>query len=106
MFHIVGQDHFSEKSGFFSLIYETSLAVRMFFAIATGEVPVHEPANGFRTVRLAGEERYCLGCCGVRWHDVVEGMYLTPAPFPNREGENELSFRIARCRVCEKVGEV
>jgi len=99
MFHMIGQDHFPEKSGFFSPTYETSLAVRMFFAIATGEVPVHEPANGFRTVRLAGEERYCLGCCGVRWHDVVYGEKAVIS-----DQSSVISVRIARCRVCEKVG--
>ena len=99
MFHFVGQDHFSEKSGFFSPAYGTSLAVRMFFAIATGQVPVHKPANGFRTVRLAGEERYCLGCCGGRWHDVLEAELSAVS--------GQLSVvKIARCWVCEKVGEV
>ena len=99
MFHIVGQDHFSEKSGFFSPACRTSLVVRMFFAIATGEVPVHKPANGFRTVRLVGEERYCLGCYGIRWHDVLEAELSAVS--------GQLSVvKIARCRVCEKVGEV
>ena len=97
MFHMIGQDHFPEKDGVYSPTYETSLVVVQFFAIATGEVPVHKPANGFRTVRLVGEERYCLGCCGVRWHDVVFG-----------DGGRETGDReqFARCRVCEKVGEV
>ena len=98
MFHIVGQDHFSEKSGFFSPAYGTSLAVVQFFAIATGEIPVHKPDNGFRTVRLVGEERYCLGCCGVRWHDVLEAELSAVS--------GHLSVvKIARCRVCEQVGE-
>src|SRR4030067_335881 len=96
MFHIVGQDHISEKSGFFSPIYGTSLAVRMFFAIATGEVPVHKPANGFRTVRLVGEERYCLGCYDIRWHDVVYVEW--------GQGTGD-SGQFARCRVCGKAGE-
>src|SRR4030067_1162635 len=101
MFHFVGQDHFSEKKRFHSPAYETSLVVVQFFAIATGEVPVHEPANGFRTVRLVGEERYCLGCYGVRWHDVVEGVSDQLSAVSGQQS----TFKIARCRVCEKVGE-
>jgi hypothetical protein len=96
MFHFVGQ--FPEKKRVYSPAYETSLAVVQFFAIATGEVPVHKPANGFRTVRLVGEERYCLGCYGVRWHDVLEAELSAVS--------GQLSVvKIARCRVCEKVGE-
>ena len=99
MFHFVGQDHFSEKKRFDAPISGTSLVVLQFFAIVTGEVPVHKPANGFRTVRLVGEERYCLGCCGVRWHDVLEAELSAV--------NGQLSVvKIARCRVCEKVGEV
>jgi len=99
MFHFVGQDHFSEKKRFDAPISGTSLVVLQFFAIVTGEVPVHKPANGFRTVRLVGEERYCLGCCGVRWHDVLEAELSAVS--------GQLSVvKIARCRVCEKVGEV
>ena len=101
MFHFVGQDHFSKKIGSHSPSSGTSLVVRMFFAIATGEVPVHKPANGFRTVRLAGEERYCLGCYGVRWHDVVEGVSDQLSAVSGQQS----TFKIARCRVCEKVGE-
>ena len=101
MFHFVGQDQFSEKKRFDAPISGTSLAVLQFFAIAKGEVPVHAPDNGFRTVRLVGEERYCLGCIGVRWHDVVEGELSAIS-----SQRAAVSFRIARCRVCEKVGAV
>ena len=58
--HLLGKDQFSEKDGGYSPAYGTSLVVRMFFAIATGEVPVHEPDNGFRTVRLGGRR-------GIAW---------------------------------------
>ena len=98
MFHFVGQDHFSEKKRFHSPAYATSLAVVQFFAIATGEVPVHKPDNGFRTVRLVGEERYCLGCYGIRWHDVLEAELSAVS--------GQLSVvKIAWCRVCGKAGE-
>ena len=96
MFHMIGsyQPNYINNSA----ANETSLAVRMFFAIATGEVPVHKPANGFRTVRLVGEERYCLGCYGIRWHDVLEAELSAVS--------GHLSVvKIARCRVCEQVGE-
>jgi hypothetical protein len=76
-----------------------SFTVWQFYLIATGEVPVHEPTNGFRTVRLVGEERYCLDCMGIRWHDVLEAELSAVS--------GQLSVvKIARCRVCEKVGEV
>ena len=94
--HFLGKGQYPGESS--SPAYGTPLAVMMFFAIATGEVPVHKPANGFRTVRLVGEERYCLGCCGVRWHDVLEAELSAVS--------GQLSVvKIARCRVCEKVGE-
>jgi len=99
MFHFVGQDQFSKKNGVHSPAYGTSLAVVQFFAFVTGEAPMHKPENGFRTVRLVGEERYCLGCYGVRWHDVLEAELSAVS--------GQLSVvKIARCRVCEKVGEV
>ena len=100
MFHFVGQDHFSEKRRFDAPISGTSLVVLQFFAIVTGEAPVHEPDNGFRTVQLVGEERYCLGCYGIRWHDVVEGV--SDELF---KAKGDGNIRIARCRVCEKVGD-
>jgi len=80
---------------------EISFAVWQFFLIATGEVPVHAPDNGFRTVRLVGEERYCLDCMAVRWMDVIYGEKAVIS-----DQSSVISFRIARCRVCEKVGEV
>ena len=49
----------------------TSLAVRQFAAVARGEVGVHRPHNPFAIVRVVTDERYCLGCCGVRVHDLV-----------------------------------
>jgi len=51
----------------------TSLAMRQFWAMATGEIPVHKPCNPWRVAMVRVEELYCLGCCGVRWHDVVIG---------------------------------
>jgi len=104
MFHMIGQGQFSEKNGFFSPAYGTSLAVLQFFAFVTGEAPVHAPDNGFRTVRLVGEERYCLGCVGVRWHDVVYGERGQGTEDGRQETGDEV--QIARCRVCEKVGAV
>jgi hypothetical protein len=97
MFHMIGsyQPNYINNSS----ANETSLAVVQFFALATGKVPVHAPDNGFRTVQLVGEERYCLSCMGVRWHDVLEAELSAVS--------GQLSVvKIARCRVCEKVGEV
>ena len=79
-----------------------SLAVWQFFCLATGEVAVHAPDNGFKVIRLVGEERYCLGCRAVRWHDVLEGWHEQLAAV--RPGE--VNFRISRCRVCERLGEI
>jgi len=76
-----------------------SFSVWQFFLIATNAVPVHKPDNGFRTVQLVGEERYCLGCMAIRWMDVVYGEVASSRCQVS-------SVRIARCRVCEKVGAV
>ena len=97
MFHMIGS---YPPNYFNSPTSGTSLAIVQFFAFVTGQVPVHQPDNGFRTVSLVGEERYCLGCIGVRWHDVVEGV---SDELLKVKGDG--NFRIARCRVCEKVGE-
>jgi hypothetical protein len=51
-----------------------SIAVLQFVALARGEWGVQVPQSPFRVVGVTAEERYCLGCCGVRWFDVVEGV--------------------------------
>lgn len=114
MFHLIGSEPISY---FNSSSSDTSLAVVQFFAFVTGEAPVHAPDNGFRTVQLVGEEMYCLGCYGVRWHDVIYGELSAfssqhsavslPAQAGDQQAGGQVSaFRIARCRVCEKVGAV
>ena len=54
----------------------SSLAVLQFLAIVRGEWAVQAPKSLFRVERVTAEERYCLRCCGVRGHDVVEGFGL------------------------------
>lgn len=51
----------------------SSMVVRQFVAVAFGEMPVHSPMAPWKVVRVVAEERYCLGCFGVRAHDVVVG---------------------------------
>lgn len=101
--HVIG----SYPTNYFnSSAYGTSLAVVQFFAFVTGAAPVHKPDNGFRTVSLVGEERYCLGCIGVRWHDVVYGEMAEGSRQKAVGSRQKAAVRIARCRCCEKVGAV
>ena len=95
MFHMIG----SYLISFFnSPSSGISFSVWQFYLIAMGVAPVQKPDNGFRTVRMVGEERYCLGCYSIRWHDVLEAELSAIS--------GQLSVvKIARCRVCEKVGE-
>lgn len=53
-----------------STAIENSITVLRFIAAVRGEA-VHKPANPFRLASVRAEERYCLGCCGVRRFDVV-----------------------------------
>lgn len=69
----------------------TSVVVLQFMEIVRLRVRLHLANNPFRTVSVLAEERYCLGCAGVRWHDVWRGVRLT--------GE---TFARTRCRVCEQ----
>lgn len=55
----------------------TSLAVRQFFAIASGRVAVHRPVSEFRVVKAEAEECYCLYCFGIFWHDMLRGAVRT-----------------------------
>ena len=75
----------------------TSLVVLQFVALMRGEWRVQAPQSPFRVERVFAEERYCLGCCGVRWFDVVEGMGLDTAVSaqPTRPPRE-----IAICRCC------
>lgn len=67
----------------------TSCAIAQFLEFARGEA-VRRPANGFRVGRMEAEERYCLGCFGVRWVDVV---------FDREDAER---FSVCRCCGCER----
>jgi hypothetical protein len=58
-----------------------------FLALVKGEWGVHAPRSPFKVVRVYGEARYCLGCFGVRGHDVIVGR----------------TRRVAICRCCGKV---
>lgn len=49
----------------------SSIAVRQFVRLARGEMGVQAVGNPFRVVCVAGQERYCLQCCGKRWFDVI-----------------------------------
>jgi hypothetical protein len=78
----------------------TSLAVRQFCDLAFGWVPVHRPSTPFKVEAVMTEQRYCLGCCGVRWFDVVRG---TPPLAPPQMGESNLEmgkYQATFCRCC------
>ena len=72
-----------------STAIENSIAILRFMDAVRGEV-VHKPANPFRAVSVRAERRYCLGCCGVRVHDVVCDAYGVG--------------RVAMCRGCGGEG--
>lgn len=88
--HIIGKEPFSgpseEPTAFPS---GNSLTLRLFMAAVRGEA-AHVPSNPFRTESVAGEERYCLSCFGVRWHDVIKARTLNV-------GAN---FEVSICRCC------
>ena len=65
----------------------TSLAVRQWVEFARG-ARVHAPANDCNVQEVVGEARYCLGCVGVRGHDVVYAM------------RENVHFGVAICRCC------
>ena len=68
--HFVGHDQNHINP---STTKDISLSVMQFVELARGERAVKEPRNPFRVETVKAEERYCLGCCGVRWFDVVMG---------------------------------
>ena len=92
--HFVGSSSTPPKNGGSAQNEGTSLVVLQFMAIVLGEEPVHVPGNAFRTVGVTAEERYCLGCYGVRWHDVWFGLRMVEA--------RVVGFNGARCRYCGK----
>ena len=91
--HIIGGSQFSGGEASSSASHETSLIVLQFFELVRGVRKVHKPGNGFRTVSVKMEERYCMGCFGMRRHDVWIGSKLSGS-----------EFQVARCRVCGKEG--
>lgn len=68
--HFLGKRAVSGKS---SAAGGSSLAVRQFVDLAFGWMPVHRPSTPFKVEAVKADERYCLGCFGVRWFDVVCG---------------------------------
>lgn len=74
-----GQDPKSGDSA--SSATGTSLAVRQFADAAFGWVPVHSPIAPFRVAEVVSEQRYCMGCFGVRNFDVVKGKSGEVAAF-------------------------
>lgn len=78
-----------------------SLAVLQFVALARGEWKVQAERSPFRVERVFAEERYCLNCCGVRVHDVVEGQRLAVG-FTLAGTRQQLAI----CRCCGCTGEV
>jgi hypothetical protein len=87
MAHFMGKDQSTSTPAGKS--QGASLAVLQLLALMRGEWNVQAPQSPFRVERMTAEERYCLGCCGVRWFDVIEGQRLA------------VSFqRLAICRCC------
>jgi hypothetical protein len=84
----------------------SSLAVLQFVALMRGEWVVQAPRSPFLVVRVFAEERYCLGCCGVRWFDVICGTPLPSAspqiPLRGYLG-GEVVMAICRCCGAESV---
>lgn len=70
-----------------------SLSVLQFLVLARGEWTVQAPTSPFRVGRVFAEERYCLGCCGVRVHDVVEGVKFQVSG---------IKCQVVVCRCCGK----
>lgn len=69
-----GQGGQGQKSGdSASSATGTSLAVRQFVDLASHWVAVHAPVAPWAVVSATAEERYCLGCFGVRHFDVMKG---------------------------------
>ena len=97
--HFVGQGQFSggeEPSA--PSTHGNSLAMVQFMELARGEREVQEPSHPFRVEAVKAEERYCLGCCGVRWFDVVMGQRSAVS--------GQLSEEIlAMCRSCRTMEE-
>lgn len=84
--HFVGkngqEDGQSQNSGdSASSATGTSLAVRQFADAAFGWVPVHTPIAPWPVDLATMEERYCLGCFGVRHFDVMKGKRGEVAAF-------------------------
>lgn len=68
-----------------------SIAVLQFVALVRGEWGVQALRSPFRVEMVTAEERYCLGCCGVRWFDVVVGFQVP-----------SVRCQVAYCRCCGK----
>lgn len=77
--HFVGKNQNSGDSA--SSATGNSLAVRQFADVAFGWLPVHTPITPFRVSEVVSEQRYCLGCFGVRNFDVVKGVAGEVAAF-------------------------
>jgi|GEM_PF-2234816 len=76
--HFVGKsgqkdDHGQNSGDSASSAAGTSLAVRQFVDLASHWVAVHPPAAPWPVLSATAEERYCLGCFGVRHFDVMKG---------------------------------
>jgi hypothetical protein len=98
--HIVGGSQFSGGEASSSPSHETSLVVLQFVELVRGVRQVHKPGNGFQTVSVKMEERYCMGCFGMSRHDVWSGV----RPLKGTEVSG-FKFQVSRCRVCGKEGE-
>ena len=87
MAHFIGKRHDASTPTGKSV--SASLAVLQFVALIRGEWGVQVPRSPFRVESVTAEERYCLGCCEVRWFDIVSGQ------------QSAVSFqRLAICRCC------
>ena len=103
--HFVGQGQFS--GGEEPSTHGNSLAMVQFMELARGEREVQEPRNPFRVEAVKAEERYCLGCCGVRWFDVVMGFMGQGSGVTCQVGAiHELPVQmLAMCRSCREMEE-
>lgn len=69
--HVINQGQISAGDGSAPTSSGSSLVVQQFLALASGRITVHKPANIYRTIKVIAEERYCFGCFGVHWHDLI-----------------------------------
>lgn len=68
---------------------ERSIVVEQFAALVNGRIPVHVPANDFRTLAVTAEENICPKCKWKGKWDVWHGS------------QDGMVFMLGRCRCCK-----